>query len=569
MRTVDSSTLPPETASHSSSVGVDDALGLVVLWSRHDHAQVGEVVLLPANEPGPWLFGRGSGDSTGKRLFLTRWAPSGRAERRLVDCPRISREQLRLSTTGDHLVVENIGSCPLLHRGAEQRRVELAPGETLFLRNELLLLCLRRPLRLRGSVAELAIAHHDFGQPDQDNLVGESAAIWELRERLASVGSQQLHVLILGASGTGKELVAKALHVRSSRGSRPLVARNAATIPEGIADAELFGNVRGYPNVGMPERPGLIGAAHESTLFLDEIAELPLALQVRLLRVLDSGEYQRLGETNARRADVRVIGATNRPTTDLRHDVVARFTLQLALPDLNTRREDIPLLITHLLRRHGAREQAVRARFFPDGDLAAAPRVSPVLVEALVAHQYTTNVRELDALLMAAVLKSPGSYVEGDMSASVATLPPLSRLSEHVTWLTPEEAARLVLLRRHRFSPTGCGRDPDYPGNRQTADLHFRSLACKALLECDLDVARAAALLAGDADQPLLDKCQARLGTFMANLDARIISEPPDVLDQALADDWKGLVDGVRRLVDELRIRREKLASPTAPLRSA
>ena len=526
-------------------------------------------MLLPPDEPGPWTFGRGSGDGANNRLFLTRWAPNGRAARRIASCPRISRNQLRLSTSNGCLVVENAGSCPLLHRGSEHNRVELVPGETLFLRNELLLLCVRRPLRLRGSIAELAVPHHDFGQADDSELVGESAAIWELRERLAVVSSQSLHVLILGASGTGKELVARALHLRSARRSRPLISRNAATIPEGIADAELFGNVRGYPNVGMPERPGLIGAAHESTLFLDEIAELPLALQVRLLRVLDNGEYQRLGEASARRADVRVIGATNRPVTDLRHDVLARFTMQLVLPDLNARREDIPLLIAHLLRRHAARDKSILTRFFPDGDAAAGPRISPTLVETLVTHQYTTNVRELDALLMAAVLQSTGAYVECAAPASAVTLPPLSRLSESTPWLTAEEAARLALLRRHRFSPTGCGRDPAYSGNRQTADLHFRHIACKALTACDLDTKRAAALLAGDADPPLLDKCEARLGTFMSNLDARIGNEAPEQLDQALAEDWKGLVEPVRTLVEELRSRRARLTGPTTPLRSA
>lgn len=333
--TLDSSTLPPETVSNVSATEIDESLGLVVLWSRHEPGQLGELVLVPSGESRTWLFGRGSGDGAGNRLFLTRWAPSGRAERRLVNCPRISRVQLRLSRAGSNLVVENVGSCALLHRGVESRRVELTAGDVVFLRNELLLLCVSRPQRLRGSIAELALPHHDFGMPDAWELVGESAAIWGLRERLASMGTQPLHVLILGASGTGKELVARALHERSPRSSRAMISRNAATIPEGLADAELFGNVRGYPNAGMPERPGLVGAAHESTLFLDEVAELPLALQVKLLRVLDNGEYQRLGENGARRADVRVIGATNRPVSDLRHDVLARFTLRLELPDLS------------------------------------------------------------------------------------------------------------------------------------------------------------------------------------------------------------------------------------------
>jgi DNA-binding NtrC family response regulator len=561
--------LPPETASHGTSTLIDEAWGLTVLWSRHEPAQVGELLLLPPDEPGVWEFGRGNGSGVGKRLFLTRWTPSGRVARSVVSCPRISRTQLRLSTGNGCLIVGNVGSCSLLHEGRERDRVELVPGDIVFLRNELLLLCVRRPLRLRGSIAELAAAHHEFGQPDDSGLVGESAAMWELRERLWLVSSQPLPVLILGASGTGKELVARALHARSPRRTRSMISRNAATIPEGIADAELFGNVRGYPNGGMPERPGLLGAAHASTLFLDEIAELPLALQVRLLRVLDNGEYHRLGESSARRADVRIIGATNRPSTELRHDVLARFTLQLVLPDLNARREDIPLLIAHLLRGHAARDQSILTRFFPNGDPAAGPRISPKLIETLVTHHYTTNVRELDALLMAAALQSTGSYVESHASISAATLPPQPLLSEQVSWLTTAEAALLGLLRRHRFSPTSCGRDPSYPGNRQTADLHFRHLACKALTTCELDVRRAASLMAGDSDRPLLDKCEARLDTFVANLTARIVSEAPEQLAQAMAEDWKGLADAAIVLVEQLRARRAQLAKPTVPLRSA
>lgn len=563
---MDTSTLPPEIAWHLPPALVDDAWGLAVLWSRHDPGQVGEVLMVPSGGPDPWIFGRGTGDGSSRRIFLARWTSSGPSEPRIMSCPRISRNQLRLWEVNGGLGIENVGSCPLTQQGSELNRGELAPGDTVFLHNELLLLCVRRPWRSASALVELAVPHHEFGCPDQWGLVGESAAMWELRERLVSVGNQPLHLLILGASGTGKELVAQALHVRSSRRTRALVARNAATIPEGIADAELFGNVRGYPNVGMPERPGLLGAAHESTLFLDEIAELPLPLQVKLLRVLDSGEYQRLGEAAARRADVRVIGATNRPVTALRHDVLARFALQLSVPDLNARREDIPLLITHLLHRHRAQDPATFLRFFPERDLGARPRVSPTLVESLVAHQYTTNVRELDALLMAAVLRSPGAYVEGSPSM-ISTRPPSE--PSKPTWLTAEEGARLKLQRQHRFTPTDCGRDPSYPGNRQTADLHFRHLACKAMLACELDVDRAASLIAGELDGPLFEKCQARLATFMTNLEARIVDETPEQLDHALMEDWRGLVAPLRLVIEALRTKRETLATTTLPLRSA
>src|SRR6185369_7117992 len=117
-------------------------------------------------------------------------------------------------------------------------------------------------------------------------------------------------------------------------------------------DAELFGNVKNYPNPGTPEREGLIGEADGSTLFLDEIGELPVHMQAHLLRVLDrGGEYQRLGDSRAQRADLRVVAATNRPLDALKHDFLARLTLRLEIPSLDERRDDIPLLARHLLRR--------------------------------------------------------------------------------------------------------------------------------------------------------------------------------------------------------------------------
>ena len=132
-------------------------------------------------------------------------------------------------------------------------------------------------------------------------------------------------MLVRGESGTGKELCAAAIHGLSARGARPLVARNAATFPAGLVDAELFGNAKNYPNPGTAERDGLIGEADGTTLFLDEIGELPAAPQAHLLRVLDrNGEYQRLGDSRPRCADLRVVAATDRAVSELKHDFAAR-----------------------------------------------------------------------------------------------------------------------------------------------------------------------------------------------------------------------------------------------------
>ncbi|MEQ1570458.1 MAG: sigma 54-interacting transcriptional regulator, partial [Myxococcota bacterium] len=225
----------------------------------------------------------------------------------------------------------------------------------------------------------------------------------ELRARLRFLARRSEPVLVCGESGTGKELAAAAVHRRSDRSAGPFVARNAATLPEGLVDAELFGNARNYPNAGLPERPGLVGAADGGTLFLDEIGEMPTALQAHLLRVLDRGEYQRLGEARTRRADFRFVAATNRDPTELKHDVAARLPLRVELPGLGDRPEDVPLLMRHLLAE--ARTDPELAERFFDGE---HPRIAPELVVGLLRHRWTHHVRELRALVWRALETSPG-----------------------------------------------------------------------------------------------------------------------------------------------------------------
>jgi DNA-binding NtrC family response regulator len=229
-------------------------------------------------------------------------------------------------------------------------------------------------------------------------IVGESPAIWEVRRQIELAASRKAHVLVVGQSGTGKELVAHAVHARSDRSRRPLVARNAATFPETLIDAELFGNAKDYPNPGMADRPGLLGLAHGTTLFLDEIAEMPITLQPHLLRVLDAGEYQRLGDRELRKADFRLVAATNRPEL-LRADLAARFATRIEIPGLDERREDIPLLAHHLLRRMAAENPSTVRHFCPAGTAQDDPMLPIDLVEALVRRSFSTHLRELKRIL--------------------------------------------------------------------------------------------------------------------------------------------------------------------------
>jgi two-component system nitrogen regulation response regulator GlnG/two-component system response regulator HydG len=163
----------------------------------------------------------------------------------------------------------------------------------------------------------------------------------------------------------------------------------------------------------MPERAGLIGQADGGTLFLDEIGELPPDLQAHLLRVLDAGEYQRLGESKRRVADIRLVAATNRLPEDLKEDLAARLGLRIHVPGLDERREDVPLLARHLLLRAATRDPQIASTYFEGWDgHAGEPRLSAALVRALVMHGYTTNVRELESMLWRAASSSSGSTLD-------------------------------------------------------------------------------------------------------------------------------------------------------------
>ncbi|MCK6526159.1 sigma 54-interacting transcriptional regulator [Myxococcota bacterium] len=390
---------------------------LVLVWSVDEPGRIGEVALVPGGHPGvSMVLGRreATPDDAGTRAEWARHRPGLTIPTGPLRSPRISRDQLRFEGgSAGSLRVENVGRCPVLHNGSETQSAELAPGDVLEIRHQAVMLCAARPWALRSfAPGTPAPPLHAFGGPDPSGLVGESPAAWELRERIAFVAGRTAHVLVRGASGTGKELVAQAIHAGSPRGGRPMVSRNAATFPEGLIDAELFGNARSYPNPGMPERPGLIGEADGSTLFLDEFGELPQALQAHLLRVLDQGEYQRLGESKSRRADFRLVAATNRPEAALKEDVLARLRIRVEVPDLNDRREDVPLLAAHLLRRVASGDPLLAGRYFPDGDPRSFPRISSTLMSALVRHRYTTHIRELDALLWQAMSRSRGETLD-------------------------------------------------------------------------------------------------------------------------------------------------------------
>jgi DNA-binding NtrC family response regulator len=285
---------------------------------------------------------------------------------------------------------------------------DLVPGSIIELHSELLLMFVRRPLVLPSHTGPVPV----FGQADAASFVGEGPEAWRVRRQIATWAAQRAHVLIQGESGTGKELVARALHAAGGDGL-PLVTRNAATIPVALVDAELFGNRRDYPNAGMVERPGLIGAADGGVLLLDEFAELPIDSQTHLLRVMDSGEYHRLGEARSRTSRLRLVGLTSRPLSAIRRDVLARFTARIILPGLDERREDIPLIARHLLGRI-------------DSPRSTLP-MTPQLVRSLVRRDYTAHTRQLDRILHRVVLEGTGSLLDVLPDMALPAAPPVAR----------------------------------------------------------------------------------------------------------------------------------------------
>lgn len=408
---------------------------LILAWSVDHPERVGEALLVPATAR--WQFGRGSA-SPGSlpRVELSRQRPGVTVPTGPLLTPTLSREQLELEQQPEGLSFRNVGRCPARVNGTSASEGLLVQGDVLELEGRAVFYCVRRPPELPPLPPDTPVTLHPFGAADAVGVVGESPAAWNLRRQLVFLARRTAHVLILGESGTGKEVAAHAIHRLSRRSGKAMVARNAATIPEGLVDAELFGNAKNYPNPGMPERPGLIGEAHGSTFFLDEFGELPQELQAHLLRVLDLGEYQRLGETQQRRADFRLLAATNRASESLKHDILARLKLRLTIPNLNQRREDIPLLARHLLQRIAREDPEIARRFLAEHNGRLEICLSSRLAIFLLTFPYHTHIRELESLLWQAITSSDQGLLD---------LPPgLASRGEPVSVPAPEATPRLL-----------------------------------------------------------------------------------------------------------------------------
>ena len=259
---------------------------------------------------------------------------------------------------------------------------------------------------LRNS-QRLEIENRTLRRERLPELIAESPAMQPVLRLMERVGPSEANVLVLGEHGTGKEVVARWLHASSARAERPMVAVNLGGIPDGLFESELFGHVRGAFTDAKTDRVGRFELAEGGTLFLDEIANLPLPQQAKLLRVLETGEYERVGASRARRADVRVVAATNADVQAevkagrFREDLLFRLnTVEIRLPPLRERRADVPLLAAHFLRRYAARYRKAAKEFEPDA------------MALLLRHAWPGNVRELDHAIERAVLMAEGGRVQ-------------------------------------------------------------------------------------------------------------------------------------------------------------
>jgi DNA-binding NtrC family response regulator len=301
---------------------------------------------------------------------------------------------------------------------------------------------LRRALR-RGQRLQEANARLQRGAAP--SFLGDSPGMREVRQTIERVAPSDAAVLITGEHGTGKDVAATWLHALSERRSRPLVTMNAGGLAEGIAESELFGHVKGAFTDARADRIGCFELADDGTLFLDEIANMPIRLQAKLLRVLQTGEVQRVGSSRLRYVNVRVLSATNADLAGeiaagrFREDVLYRLnTVVIHLPALRERRDDIALLAAHYLAHYAARYRK-RLSGFDEGARAA-----------LLAHRWPGNVRELAHSVERAVLMVDESATE--ISLRHLGLPASERRSDAGEPLSLEDAERVFIekvLARH------------------------------------------------------------------------------------------------------------------------
>ena len=316
-------------------------------------------------------------------------------------------------------------------------------------RRERILLTVEKVMKWQEMVREnLSLRQALADKGSSPLMVGSTPVLKELLERVRQVAPTMATVLITGASGTGKELVARAIHQHSLRATRKFITVNCTAIPEQVIESELFGHLKGSFTGAWKDKRGLVEEANEGTLFLDEIGDLNPNMQTKLLRLLQEGEYKPVGSVNTRKADIRFIAATNHNLkTDIsekrfREDLYYRLNvIHIELPTLKERKQDIPLLSYHFLKKYAQVNQK---------DIQ---EISPEAMQALVSRDYPGNVRELENIIERGVIFCNATTLtlkDLNLDAEGESLYP--HLSEEIARLSFKEAKdRMISLFHNQY----------------------------------------------------------------------------------------------------------------------
>src|SRR5271169_2847991 len=392
-----------------------------------------------------------------------------------------------ISCFGDE--VENKRSIPLISRGSELGVLVLGRfDESGFSRDDVEFLTQvagQVAMVIDNSLAYRHIAHltekltpesvyfedEILSETNFEEIVGSSGALRSLLRQVETVAPTDSTVLIYGDTGTGKELIARALHNLSARHAGPFVKLNCAAIPTGLLESELFGHERGAFTSAIAQRIGRFEMANRGTIFLDEIGEIPLELQPKLLRVLQEREFERLGSSRTLTTDARLIAATNRDLGALvqeqkfRSDLFFRLNVfPVRVPPLRERREDIPLLVQHFVERFSKRMNR---------NIESVPKQG---MDALISYSWPGNIRELENVIERAVILSPGP----ELKVPVGELSRLAPAADGWKPQTLEEAERahiLATLKRTRWVLAGPNGAAMRLGlNRSTLQFRMKKL---------------------------------------------------------------------------------------------
>lgn len=325
------------------------------------------------------------------------------------------------------------------------------------------------PARTKG---ELPSEEEPRGRLNFEEIVGESRALQQALKLVETVAPADSTVLVVGETGTGKELIARAIHERSRRKNRGMVRLNCAAIPSGLLESELFGHERGAFTGAITQKTGRLELADQGTLFLDEVGDIPLELQPKFLRALQEREFERLGSSRTMRVDVRLVAATSRDlerkmaANEFRSDLYYRLNVfPIEVPPLRERAEDVPLLVTHFVH-HFARRMGKTIETIPAETM-----------QALVKYQWPGNIRELQNVIERAVILSRGPVLQAPIQDLRSPVPNGRVKGTSRTWADAEREHILATLKESKWVVSGPNGAATRLGiNRSTLQFRMRKL---------------------------------------------------------------------------------------------